>query len=138
MRLKWATAISGDWFSVKGAALGRHAGDPRRFQAAVGPHAVDDRQPPADLVLRDVEHPALLVECAGGDFRGVGVDGDGGNALGGRHVAQVTAEALLVDRKVIVERQQHGRDDAVRDVLGVTGHVGAPRRDRSAAYTMAR
>ena len=47
---------------------------------------------------------------------------DGGNALGRRHVAQVAAEARLVDRQVVVERQQHGRDDAVGDVAGVTGH----------------
>ncbi len=44
--------------------------------------------------------------------------------LVGRHVAQVAAEALLVDRQVVVERQQHRRNDAVRDVGRVTGHEG--------------
>jgi hypothetical protein len=34
------------------------------FEAAVGPDAVDDRQPAADLVPRDVKHPALLIEGA--------------------------------------------------------------------------
>jgi hypothetical protein len=48
------------------AALLRHAGNTRGFKAAVGPYAVDDRQPTADLVLRDVEDTALLVEGAGG------------------------------------------------------------------------
>jgi len=52
----------------------------------------------------------------------MGVDGDGGEPLDCRHVAQMAAETLLVDRKVIVEGQQHGRDDAVGEVAGVTGH----------------
>jgi hypothetical protein len=52
----------------------------------------------------------------------MGVDGDGGEPFGCRHVAQVAAEALLIDRKVIVEGQQHGRDDAVGQVAGVPGH----------------
>ena len=34
---------------------------------------------------------------------------------GGRHVAQVLAEAGLVDGEIGIERQQHRRDDAVRD-----------------------
>jgi hypothetical protein len=34
----------------------------------------------------------------------------------------MAAETLLVNRKVIVEGQQHGRDDAVGEVAGVTGH----------------
>src|SRR5437016_848725 len=54
------------------------------------------------------------------------VDGDCRQPLGGRYVAQVAAEALLVDREIVVERQQHGRNDAVRDVMGVTGHRKAP------------
>src|SRR5262249_36235448 len=63
-----------------------------------------------------------LVEAAGGDLGRMRVDGDGGKALRRRDVAQMTAEALLVDREIVVERQQHGRDDAVGDELGVTGH----------------
>src|SRR5712691_9593148 len=50
------------------------------------------------------------------------VDGDGREALRRRDVAQVTAEALLVDREIVVERQQHGRDDAMGNEVGVTGH----------------
>ena len=106
----------------RGAALLRHAGDAGGFEAAVGPHAVDDRQPAADLVLRDVEHAALFVEAAGGDLGRMGVDGDGGKARGRRHVAQVLAEARLVDRQIVRERQEDGRNDAVRHIVGVTGH----------------
>src|SRR5262249_32671437 len=89
---------------------------------AVGPDAVDQRDAVADLVLRDVEHAPLLVEAAGGDLGRMRVDGDRGEALGRRDVAQVTAEALLVDREIVVERQQHGRDDAMGNEVGVTGH----------------
>ena len=107
-----------------GAAVGRHARDPRRLDAAVGPDAVDDGETLADLVLRDGEHAPLLIEAAGGDLGRMGVDGDGGEALHRGDVAQMAAEALLVDREIVVERQQHGRDDAVRDVVGMTGHLG--------------
>ena len=79
MRLKCASAMAGDWPSVngaggntkqrRGAALRRHAGEPRGLDAAVGPDAVDQRQLAADFVLRDVEHAALLVEGAGARLR---------------------------------------------------------------------
>ena len=52
----------------------------------------------------------------------MGIDGDGGKARGRRHVAQVLAEAFLVDREIVGERQQDGRDDAVRHIMGVAGH----------------
>src|SRR5215472_3194746 len=107
MRLKWASAISGDCPKAKGAG--------GKISSAEAP-------PFADLVLRDGEHAPLLLETAGGDLGRMGVDGDGGEPLGCRHVAQMAAEALFVDRKVIVEGQQHGRDDAVGEVAGVTGH----------------
>ena len=107
MRLKCASAMAGDLPSVNGAGGNtrsaeappsrRHAGDARRLEAAVGPDAVDDRQPAADLVLRDIEHAPLLVEAAGGDFGRMGVDGDGGNVRRRRDVAQMLAEALLID-----------------------------------------
>ena len=106
----------------RGAALGRHAGEPRRLQAAVGPDAVDERQPAADLVLGDGEHTALLLEGAGRDLGGMGVDGDGGDAGGRRHVAQVLAEARLVDGEIGIEGQQHRRDDAVGQIGLVPGH----------------
>ena len=100
----------------RGAAVRRHAREPRGFEAAVGPDAVDDRQPGPDLVLRDVEHAALLVEAAGGDLGRMRVDGDGRQAFDRRHVAQMLAEARLVDGEIVVERQQHRRDHAVRDI----------------------
>src|SRR5580704_9615983 len=34
-------------------------------------------------------------------------------------------KTLLVDRKIVEERQQDGRNDAVRQILGVAGHVAA-------------
>ena len=44
------------------------------------------------------------------------------DAVGGGHVAQVLAEARLIDGKIGIEGQQDGRDDAVRDVALVAGH----------------
>ena len=54
------------------------------------------------------------------------VDGDGRQSLGRGHVAQVLAEARLVDRQVVEERQQYGRDHAMRDIVLVTGHFRSP------------
>ena len=136
MRLKCASAIAGDLAERerrrrkhqqrRRAALRRHAGEPRGLDAAVGPDAVDQRQPGADLVLRDVEHALLLVEGAGGDFGRMRVDGDGGQAFDRRHVAQVLAEVRLVDRQIVVERQQHGRNDAVRNIMSRAAAFAAP------------
>ena len=53
----------------------------------------------------------------------MGVDGDGGEPVGRRDVGQVLAEAVLVDRKVVGERQQHSRDNPVGHIMGVTGHL---------------
>ena len=50
---------------------------------------------------------ATSVECA------LMVTADSPSADG--HVAQVLAEARLVDRQVVMERQDDGRDDAMRD-----------------------
>ncbi len=41
-----------------------------------------------------------------------------------RDIAQMLAEALLVDREVVGERQQDGRNDAMGHIMGVTGHFG--------------
>ena len=106
----------------RGAALLRHSRDARGFEAAIGPDAVDDRQPAADLVLGDVEHAALLLETAGSDLGRMGIDGDGGKPLDRRHVGKMLAEALFVDREIVRERQKHGRNDAMRHIMGVTGH----------------
>src|SRR6266436_7452790 len=106
----------------RGAAVRRHAGDPGRLDAAIRPHPVDQRQALADLVLGDGEHAPLLLEAQRGDLGRMRVDGDGGDPLGRRDVPQMGPEALFVDGKVIVEGQQHGRNDAVGLVAGVTGH----------------
>jgi hypothetical protein len=110
-----------------GAAVVRHAGDAGGLDAAVRPHAAHEREPLADLVLRHLEHPALLIEAARGDLGGMRVDGDGRKTLGRRYVAQMAAEAALIDGEVVVEREQHGRDDTVRDVVRMSRHLVSPR-----------
>src|SRR6185503_628860 len=87
-----------------------HFRDPRRLEAAVGVDAVDDRQI-AQFILRHPQDPPLLVEAAGGDLRCVRVDRDRRDPFDRRHVAQVPAVRYLVDRQVVVKRQEHGRDD---------------------------
>ena len=57
---------------------------------------------------------ATSVECA------LMVTADSPSADG--HVAQMLAKARLVDRQVVMKRQDDGRDDAMRDVGFVTGH----------------
>src|SRR5262249_34599760 len=119
----------------RGPAGRRHAGDPSRLDAAIRPHAVDERQALADLVLSDGEHAALLLEGQGGDLGGMRVNGDGRDPLGRCDVPQMRAEAPFIDRKVVVERQQHGRNDTMRDVAGVTGHGLTPRLSPSPRRT---
>ena len=127
MRLKCASAIAGvlpererrrrKHQQRRSATLLRHACDTRRLEAAVGPDAVDQRQPAADLVLRDVEHALLLVEGAGGDLGRMRIDGDGRQPFDRGDVAQMLAEVRFVDRQIVLERQQHRRNDAVRDYM---------------------
>ena len=76
----------------------------------------------ADLVLRDVEHAPLLLERAGADLGRMRVDGDGGKAFDRGDVAQMLAEARFVDRKIVLERQQHRRDYALGDIVRVPWH----------------
>ena len=132
MRLKCASAMSGDWPSVKGAGGNTSSAEAppacamrairaaSRLPSAQMPLTIGSRPPISSL--RDLEHAALLVEAAGGDLGRMGIDGDGREALGRRDVAQMLAEALLVDRQVVLERQQDGRNDAVRHIMGVAGH----------------
>ena len=132
MRLKCASAISGDWPSVNGAG-GNTSSAEAPPSAAMRAIRAASMLPSAHTPLTrgsrspisscgDIEHAPLLIEAAGGDLGRMRVDGDGGQPLDRRHVAQVAAEALLVDREIVVERQQHGRNDAVGNVMRVTGH----------------
>jgi len=92
-----------------------------------GWNGVDDVFSGADnffLAYAPAADPALLVEGARRDLGRMRVDGDARKALHRRDVAQVAAEVLLVDREIVMERQQHRRDDAVRDEGLVTGHRG--------------
>ena len=57
----------------------------------------------------------------------MGVDGDGGEPVGRRDIGQMLAEGFLIDAQVLGEGQQDGRDDTVGQVMGMTGHFGAPR-----------
>jgi hypothetical protein len=52
----------------------------------------------------------------------VRVDRDGCKVWRRRDVAQMLAEALLVDGEIVGERQHDGRNDAVRNIVGVLGH----------------
>src|SRR5687767_2988855 len=108
-----------------------HLRDARRFQAAIGVDAVDDRE--LELLFRDLEHAPLLVECARGDFGGMRIDRDGGQPFDRRHVAQMRAVRGLVDRQVLVERQQDRRDHAGRDEhQGILTAMNDPREVRRA------
>jgi hypothetical protein len=108
----------------------RHARDAGTFEGAFRVDAVDDRQPVADLFLRELEHAPLLVERAGRDFRGVRVGGDCRDPFDRGDVAQMRAVGGLVDGKVFVERQQHRGNDALRNValvsrLGCASWIGS-------------
>jgi hypothetical protein len=56
----------------------------------------------------------------------VGIDGDGRKVRRYRDLAQMLAEALLIDGEIVGKRQQDGRNDAVRQIVGVSGHFDLP------------
>ena len=60
---------------------------------------------------------------AGRDLGRMRVDGQRRDAFGAADIADVAAEGALVDREVVVERQQDRRNDAVRQVARVARHV---------------
>jgi hypothetical protein len=109
-----------------GAAVSRHARDARGLHAAVRPDAIHQGQAVADLVLGDIEHAALLVDAAGGDFGRMRVDGDRGDALDPRDVAQMLSESRLVDGEIGIEGQQDRGNDAARRVGPMACH-GLPQ-----------
>ena len=54
------------------------------------------------------------------------VDRDRRQSLHRGDVAQVSAEARLVDREIVVERQQHRRDHTLRHEIRMAAHVSSP------------
>ena len=99
-----------------------HARDARRLVAAIGVDAVDHRQGIAGLLHGKVEHAALLIEGAGMDLGGMGVDRDRRDAVDPGDVTQMIAGRLLVDGEVVVEGEQRGRDHAGGHVVVEAGH----------------
>src|SRR4051794_8665165 len=87
---------------------------------------MNDRQLAADFLSGDVHDAALLVRGAGGDFSGVGVDRDCRQSLHRAHIAQMSAEIRLVDRQILVERQQHRRNHALGYEIAMAAHVWSP------------
>ena len=69
------------------------------------------------------KQPLLLLERAGMHFRGMTVDGDGADAARRRDEGQMPPRLLLVDREIVVEGEQGGRDHALRDVILEAGHA---------------
>src|SRR4029079_983634 len=153
MRLICASAIAGDWPSVNGAGGNTSSADAppcaamremraasmlpsaqmpftsglrRRVDPPVRPDAVHQRQARADLILRDLKYTLLLIEAARSDFSRVRVDGDRGQAFHGRAVAQMLAEAGLIDREIVVEWQKNRRNYAVRDISLLRCHEPLP------------
>src|SRR6266581_4869267 len=80
-----------------GAAVGGHLRDARGLEAALGVHAVNDRQAIADFVFRDCKDALLLLERTRGDFGRMRVDGDRGQPLRRRDFGEMRAERRLVD-----------------------------------------
>lgn len=68
------------------------------------------RKPPRHAIHRKREQALLLVEGAGGDFRGVRVHGDRRYAAHSGQVVEMRAERRLVDGQVLLERQEARRD----------------------------
>ena len=93
--------------------------------AAVGIDPVDHRDPVADLVHGQRQHALLLLIAAGGCLGGMRVDRERADPGDRGDVAQMLAIAPLVDREIVVERQQAGRNHA-RGPEVVEAWHGAP------------
>jgi hypothetical protein len=113
-------------------------GDACSLQTPIGPDAVHDRQPIAHLFGSDLHDPALLVEGAGCDLGRMRIHGDGRKAFRSGDVAQMGAEALLVDGEVVIERQQQRRDDSSRNVGGMARHRAVSCAGAAAAPRLTR
>ena len=91
----------------------------------------------ADLARRQFKQAALRVETEGADFGRMRVEGDGGKTPDRRHVAQVLAEACLVDGEIGVDgpvEEAEEPQDAKQVRVGARLHVGGEaRRPRAGA-----
>ena len=116
-----------------GACCGGHARDPGGFVAAVREDACNKRQAVADVVEGAIEDFALFVEGAGMDFRGMAIDGDGGQARRGCDLFQVARGFRPVDFVVRSECQQCRWNDAGRPKIFEACHVILPGSVRRAS-----
>jgi hypothetical protein len=98
----------------------------RRLQAAVGPDAVNDRQSVTCFLSSDFHDAPLFFAGARGDLGRVRVDRDRRKPLHRRDVAQMRPETGLVDREILVERQQHRRYHTLRHEIGMAAHLSSP------------
>src|SRR5215475_4418353 len=106
------------------AARSRSTRNPGGLLAAVRPYAVHDRQLVADLTGRYFHDATLLLERAASDLGRVGIDRNRAKPVRRRDLAQMSAKASFVDRKVVREGQQYGRNDALGNEGRVVGHEG--------------
>src|SRR5262249_40561255 len=97
-----------------------------RLEAAVCPDAVDQRQPVADFVTGDLQHAALLIGRARGHLGRMRVDRDRRQALDACDIAQMAAKRRLVDRQIILERQQHRGAHSLGHEILEASHRNSP------------
>src|SRR5580698_5440458 len=123
MRLKCSTAMAGDWPSVNGAGGNTRSAEAPPSSAMRASRAAS-RLPSAQMPLTIGKRPPIsswaisrtrrcsskLQEATSVEW---GVQGDGRQPLDRRHVAQMRAEALLVDRQIVEKGKQNGRNDTV-------------------------
>ena len=123
-----ANAVAAGCLASLGTGLATGLGalcDSCRFQAAVCPYSMNDRELRTNLLAGDFHHPTLFIGGAGGHFRRMRVHRDRGQPLDSSDVPQMTAKARLVDRKIFVEWQQNCRDYAVRNIVAMSCHLGS-------------
>ena len=110
-----------------GGAVGLgEPGNAGGFEAAIGIDPGDDRQPVAELVHREAHDLALLIDRAGMHFGGMAIDGQRRNTGDRGDIAQMLAIGGFVDREIGFERQQHRRDDALRQPILEARHRHRP------------
>ena len=136
MRLKCSTAMAGDWPRVNGAGGNTSSAEAppasamrasraaSRLPSAQIPLTIGSRLPISSCAMSRTRRCSSKLQDATSVEWALMVMAERPSI--GRHVAQMLAEALFVDRKVVEERQQDRRNDAMRHIVGVTGHFGSP------------